>query len=326
MGEARVPGPPWFVAWVADWRRAQRRRRLASTSLRTWTVYVRDFGTFLTREGITTPRDLTREVVQRWQDSLLGRLQPSSQQVAVTALRSLLKWTDREELSVHSGLWAWLEAPHVDEKDPRVLEPAELGAILRHYARPRRDLAWMRDRALFWFLVTSDCRISEALQVERSQLRAGGPIVVVQKGGDEHRVVISSRARQWVTEYLQIRGRDDQPALWVRQGARGRHRLRADDANEIWERLAVQLGLQHFTSHSLRHTGVTELGAHDVGDEDIRAQAGWKSSAIMRRYRHVRDDRRQALVDRLDDLVPEPPPPTEGARGGRRRRFKVVGG
>lgn len=312
-------GPEWYREWVAGWRRAQQRRGRAPGSLRVWGVYLRDFGAMLEDEAVTGPELLTREIVQRWQDQLRPRMKPATQRVAVTAVRGLLKWADREEVSARSGLWSWLDTPHVPQGLPRALEPSALDAVMRAYASPRRDLVHMRDRALFWFLVTTGSRITAALRVDRDQAQSS--IIVRQKGGDEHRLVMSDRARQWVLEYLRLRGDDKEPALWIHVGPRSRRRLRADQANEIWSALAAKLGIPVFTSHQLKHTGVTELGERESSDDLVAKHIGWKSSAMMSRYRKLRDARRQELVDRLDDLVPEPaaPPPSR-----RRRRYRIV--
>jgi integrase len=315
-------GPAWYRGWVTGWRRTQLRRQKAPTSLRTWEVYLRDFGTFLLDDGVLEPELLTRDHLHHWQDGLRDRLAPASQQVAATAVRGLLKWADREELSAQAGLWTWLDTPRVPESLPRALEPQELEAILAHFAGAPRDLEHLHDRALFWFMVTTGARVSEVLQVDVGQVQ--GAMVVTVKGRREHRLVMSDRARGWVMEYLRARGPDDEPALWIHVGPRGRHRLRPDQVNELWARLAKKLRIRHFTSHALRHSGVTELHEHDVGDDDIREHVGWRTAAMMPRYRKVRDRRRQQLVDRLDDLIPEfPPEPPPRPTG---RRYRVVDG
>jgi integrase len=320
-GRSQDCGPDWFRGWVTGWRRSMLRRAKAPTTLRTWAVYLRDFGSFLLDNEVLAPELLTREHLQHWQDGLRDRLAPASQQVAASALRGLLKWADREEESIRPGLWSWIDTPRIPEALPRALEPAELEAILAHFAGAPRDLAHLRDRALFWFMVTTAARVSEVLQVDVAQIHGG--MVITQKGGREHRLVMSERARGWVLEYLRARGQDNEPALWIHVGPRGRHRLRPDQVNDLWRSLARKLRIRHFTSHALRHSGVTELHEHDVGDDDLRDHVGWRTAAMMPRYRKVRDRRRQQLVDRLDDLIPEAPaePPP---RGGR--RYRVVDG
>lgn len=313
--------PTWYHVWAEGWEGAQRRRGKSPNSLRTWSTYLRDLGAYLDEQGIISAELLTRDVLASWQDGLRTRgLAPASQQVAVSTIRGMLKWADRQELTPRSGLWGWLETPHVPERLLRALEPEELARILAHYGSAR-DLAALRDRALFWFLATTGARISEALQVNVSMV-TGGRMVVRKKGGGEHALVMSERSRSWVLDYLRLRGSDAEPALWVHIGPRGRHRLRPDQANDIWAALSAQLGVTPFTSHALRHTMVTELADRDdVSDDDIRQQVGWASASMMARYRKLRDARRQKIVDRLDDLVPEPAP---SPHRRRRRRFRVV--
>lgn len=314
--------PAWWQTWVADWTRAQQRRAKSPASVRTWTVYLRHLGAWLDSQEVLSPAELEREHLQRWQDELGRSLAPASVQVAVSAARSILKWSDKEGRSTTPGLWAWLDTVRVPDPLPRALDAGELAAILRHYAAPTRDVVRLRDRALFWFAVTTSARVSEILSVDRDQVQR--TMIVRLKGGHEHGLVMSARARAWVLEYLRARGTDAMPALWIHFGTQGRRRLRGDDANAIWAGLTGQLGIRPFTTHALRHTGVTELADHDVQDVDVVQHVGWRSSEMMMRYRRLASSRRQTLVDRLDDLVPSTPIPPAPARG--RRRLRVIGG
>jgi integrase/recombinase XerD len=325
MGESGPSvGPGWYQAWGEGWYRAQLRRGRAAASLRTWSVYLRNFGRFLEEEGVSSPDELTRDLLERWQDGLRDHLLPASQQVAVHSVRALLKWADLEEVSTRAGLWARLETPAIPERLPRALEPNELRAILEHYRPHRRNLIWLRDRALFWFLLTSGARISEALQVDVDQV--GEAMVVLQKGGREHRLVISARSRQWLGDYLRLRGRDLEPALWIHVGQRGRFRMRDDQVNEVWTRLAEQLHIRRFTSHALRHSAATELGELGVRDQDVSKHLGWRGLGQLVRYQELREARRQEFVNRLDDLIPPWPAPPEPRRRRRGRRYRVVQG
>ena len=314
--------PTWYYVWADGWEGAQRRRGRSPNSLRTWSTYVRDLGAYLEEQGIVSAELLTRDVLTSWQDGLRARgLKPASQQVAVSTIRGMLKWADRQELTPRSGLWGWLETPHVPERLLRALEPDQLARILGHYGSVR-DLGGLRDRALFWFLATTGARIGEALQTDVAMVT--GRMIVRKKGGGEHALVMSGRARAWVLDYLAARGRDQEPALWVHFGPRGRHRLRPDQVNDIWAALSASLDVAPFTNHALRHTMVTELADRDdVSDDDIRQQVGWATATMMTRYRKLRDARRQLIADRLDDLVPETPAPAAAPRR-RRRRFRVV--
>lgn len=88
--------------------------------------------------------------------------------------------------------------------------------------------------------------------------------------------------------------------------------LNLTEVNTIWAEVCAELRVPRFTSHVLKHTAVTELSELTDSDTAIADHVGWKGTAMMRGYRKLRDQRRQALVDQLDALVPavpaEPPP------------------
>lgn len=310
------PGPLWYGDLLKSWARSLRRRGRSPGTQRTYRWALHDFGRWLSHCHVERAEDLVAEVIYSWQDTLLDRdLGPSSRMVAATALRTLLRWAASEQLGVPAGLWERVDAVRVPDRDPRPLEPEHLQAILADFARRRRGLEQLRDRALFLFLLTTGSRIRAALSLNRDQL--AGPLVVRQKGGGEHRLLPSAQARVWIDEYLRARGRDDEPALWIRVGARGRHRLDPQRTNELWAQLADRLRIPRFTSHTLKHTAVTELGELTESDQEIAEHVGWKGTQMIRRYRKLRDARRQQLVDRLDDLVPDPPAPDQPRRRPR---------
>lgn len=326
--------PEWWRSWAQAWLDHQRRRGRSQASLDTWAWALRDFGTYLAQTDHHAPESMGKTTLRGWQDRISIRLSAASQQVAITALRQLLRWADREGLSAHPGLGVWLEGPRVAPPLPRPLQPAHLAEILRWYggeppvvARAPRGLSggnpdreWYRDRALFLFLLTSGCRISEALQLDREDVGAG-VLVVRQKGGREHRLVPSTRAREWLADYLRRRGRDQEPALWIHTGPSGRpRRLTDEQANGIWRQLAYRLGIPRFTSHVLRHTAATELLEAGASELDVQQQLGHASLATVHRYAKVRERRRRELADRLDALVPEQRPAVLKPINRRRRR------
>lgn len=317
--------PAWFGGLVEDWAAALARKGRAQKTIDTYRWILRDLGAWLAHCRVEQPEHLIPTVLYAWQDRLRARgLSPSGQAAAVTASRGLLRWAARERRGVPPTIWDHLESVQLPETLPRALWPDQLAAILAHYARAGRRLEELRDRALFLFLLTTGCRIAEALQVDRQDLVVSGRMVVRKKGGAEHQLVPSAKARAWLQDYDRARGRDEQPALWIRVGPRGRHRLTKIEANDIWTELCQQLGLERFTSHVIRHTAVTELGERGASDTEISKLVGWKSNAMAQRYRDVRTNRRQQLVDQLDDLVPDIVTPSPGRR--RRPQARVIGG
>jgi integrase/recombinase XerD len=324
-GAAPLLGPTWFVALGRDWFRSLSRKRRAPATIASYTTSLRNLGRWLEHEGVAAPNALSREHLQSWQDSLISRVGPKSQAVFAAAVRGLLRWAAREG-RVPPGLADWVEVVEVPDREPLVLEPEQLQAIVTWYQRPRPrgDLEWYRDRALFWFLLTSSARISEVLRLDLADVDRTR-WVVVQKGGGQKTLVISALARQWLQQYIVARGRDQEPALWIYVGpVTGRRRLRGTDVNAIWRRLSHQVGIPTFTSRYLRGTGATELNELDATAVDVAHHLGHHGIATVLRYAKLRDRRRQALIDRLDALVPEAPavPPPTPRRRARKARSK----
>jgi len=308
---------------VRQWQAALRRRGRSPNTLNAYAWAVNRLSTWLDGRPISVGQ------LRAWQDSL-AELRPASRLVAANAVRSLLRWAARErlgsELGIEPGLWEWVELPTVPERLPRALDPETLRRLLRWFAARRRDLGWQRDRALFLFLLTSSLRVSEALSLRRDQVERR-QIVVTQKGGGEQQVVVSARTREWVTDYLRVRGRDSVPALWVAVHSDGsRAALTAGTANRIWRRHARRLGVEPWTCHVLRHTGATELLEHGATELDVARHLGHRGLATVQRYAAVRLARRQELVDRLDDLVPTLPPVGSRRRATPPARARVTGG
>ena len=322
--KATPTGPPWYQDLCDGWRRSLARRGRASDTQQSYGWLLRDFGRWLDHCRVEQPGDLVPEVLYSWQDTL-ERLGPSSRSLAATALRGVLRWGAREGLGVPQGLWERIESVTVPQGQPRPLEPEDRDRLLAYFAKHDRGLEQLRDRALFMFLLSTGSRIAPVLALNRDEIRGAGAVIVRQKGGDEHRLLPSAIARAWLEQYLRARGRDDEPALWIRVGRRGRHRLLKPAANEIWRKAAQRAGIPPFTSHVIKHTAVTELGELTESDQEIADHVGWKGTQMMRRYRQIRSERRQRLVDQLDDLVPavadEPPAPRR-----RRPSMRVIKG
>lgn len=312
-------GPAWFRVLGADWFRAMRRRRRALGTIRTYATPLRHLGTLLEDVGIDDPGLLTRQALDVWQELVSQQVSPKSQSVYATAVRGLLRWGAREG-RLPPGLADWVEIVEVPEHEPLVLESDDLQRIIRRFQEDRGDLEYVRDRALFWFLLTSSARISEALRLDLVDLDRRR-WVVIQKGGGEKTLIISALARQWLERYLRVRGRDAEPALWIYIGpVAGRRRLTRADANVIWKRLAAQLRIPKFTSRWLRGTSATELNELDATAIDVAHHLGHRNLATVMKYAALRERRRQAMVDRLDQLVPPMPPAAPVRRRGRGRR------
>ena len=106
------------------------------------------------------------------------------------------------------------------------------------------SLEELRDRALILFLLSTDCRISEALRLDVEDWNPRH-MRVIGKGDRERTVTVTDRARQAVEEYLAAR--DDpspRPLHQLHPKDRGKreNRLTADGARHVCRELARRLG------------------------------------------------------------------------------------
>jgi site-specific recombinase XerD len=207
------------------------------------------------------------------------RLSAGSRSRALVAVRSCLRWLAKEGL-IDRDLWSRITVPKVPERLPKPIDPYELPRLLAGLSKtglegrrrsPTDAEVGLRDRALVHFLISTGCRISEALALNRTDIPPEGDRLVVRgKGSKERSVYLTVDAQAAVADYLNARC-DFSPALWInfdRSAADDRHRrLTSAGANGVIRRLSAKLGIRSFTSaHVARHTTATNLLEATGGD------------------------------------------------------------
>ncbi|HXN00844.1 MAG TPA: site-specific integrase, partial [Candidatus Dormibacteraeota bacterium] len=109
---------------------------------------------------------LRHEDLRAYQRHLAGRLKsPASRARALVAIRSWLRWIAREGL-IDRDLSNGITLPKLEQRLPKPIDPDELNRLLN--ALPRATQQDKRDRALVQFLVSTGCRISETLALDRT--------------------------------------------------------------------------------------------------------------------------------------------------------------
>ncbi|MGH8325846.1 MAG: tyrosine-type recombinase/integrase [Steroidobacteraceae bacterium] len=290
---------------IDDFTRHLARRAYSPSTIRAYMWGLSDLESFLQGRGMADFRQLRRRDLEDWQDSLIGRLTPSSRGLAHVAARVFLRWAgQREETGINPTAAAALERVKIPRALPRPIPADDLARIVRFLAprRPRMRLIDLRNRALFAYLLTTAARVSEVLQVTREDLHSA---IVWQKGGSEKILIIPPLAEAWVGDYLALR-RDDCPWLWVtHELAEGRpmHRLSPDGVREIWKGMARKLRVPSWTTHQLRHTGATILEEANVPDLVKIAHLGHSDFSTLRRYAGVNPARRQLAVDAMGQAL-----------------------
>ncbi len=251
--------------------------------------------------------DLGREDLRAYQRHLARLLpSPASRARALVAIRSWLRWLAREEL-IPEDLSNRVTVPRIEQRLPKPLPPEELTLLLR--SLPAEKAAEKRDRALVHFLISTGCRISEALRLDRSDVpRQGNRLVVRGKGAKERSVYLTDEARDALEDYLQSR-EDTSPALFVnydRASLAGRdRRLTAAGARHIVNRIRHRLGVWSFRSpHVARHTTATTLLEVTQGDVRLVQEIlGHANLNTLQGYTKIVDARKRAAYRRYGDYL-----------------------
>lgn len=267
-------------------------------TVRAYDSEIRKLLGFLAGHGHALTVDaLVHDDLRAYQRQLAGRLKsPASRARALVAIRSWLKWIAREGL-IERDLSNSITLPKLEQRLPKPIEPEELTRLLA--ALPHESQQEKRDRALVQFLVSTGCRISEALALDRTDFpRSGNRLVVTGKGAKQRSVYLTDDARAALEEYLSTRD-DTCMALFInfdRSITDDRlRRLTAAGARYIVKQIRKQAGAWSFKSpHVARHTAATTLLEVTGGDVRLVQEVlGHANLATLQGYTKIVDSRKQ---------------------------------
>jgi len=320
----RIPGPrdplPRQLEEYLEWLAVVRNR--PATTVRAYRQDLAKFVAFLsTHVDVRSPdvlEGLDRSVLRHYQVELAGVLpHPRTRARALVALRSFLRfscdegWTDKD-------LSRQITIPSFVMTDVRPVETEDVPRLLA--VLPTGNLRDLRDRALIAFLLSTGCRIAEALALDRADFRLS-QFRVLGKGGKYRSVYCTVGALGAVQDYLQARGPDPSPALFIsvarkdlyRGKAKPGNRLSTDGARMAFTALRERLSgdpeafrlLSAIRSpHTLRHTAATTLLEATDGDVRLVQEVlGHATLATLTIYTQITDRRKREAYRRLGDYL-----------------------
>ena len=271
---------------------------------------------------------IDRERLRRYQIDLAQVLAHARTRArALVALRRFLAYAYDEGWTAEE-LSRVVVVPRYTVGDPHPVPSEAVPRLLA--ALPSENLRDLRDRALVHLLIATGCRISEACALDRTDIRADG-FRVLGKGGKHRTVYLTEGALEAVREYLERRGPDESPALFISLARpeleHGRalpdNRLTTDGARRalvaLRRRLAEQgpavfaLIAELRTPHGARHTTATTLLEATDGDVRLVQEVlGHATLETLRVYTEITDKRKRAAYQRLGEYLTEQGGTAEG--------------
>lgn len=260
---------------------------------------------FFEKQKISSVEDITQDAIRsfrRWlsQEGASGRgVASSTQNYHFIAIRQFLKYLAKRDVPAMAA--EKIDLAKLPERDIDILYPEEVEALL---SAPKTDsLAGLRDRALFYTLFSTGLRISEAVRLNRDDIREKVNEITVRGKGNKVRVVfLSPEAKDVIKEYVTAR-QDIDPALFVRHkkqvGPDDDLRLTVRTIQRLIKRHAAAAGItKDITPHTLRHSFATDLLRNGADVREVQQLLGHSSITTTQVYTHLTDTHLQSVHEK----------------------------
>lgn len=189
---------------------------------------------------------------------------------------------------VLSSYFGWLEDEHIIYANPmhnigvikcqkKVREAFSDSDI----EKLKRNCTNKRDMAVVNFLLSTGCRISEAVSLNRNDINfETGECLVLGKGNKERTVYLNEVAILSMKEYLASRS-DDQEALFI---GRWNERILPGGIRTMLKRLEKVSGVENVHPHRFRRTLFTNLLNRGMPIQEVQVIAGHDKTDTTIRY------------------------------------------
>lgn len=223
---------------------------------------------------------LTPGDVGNWLNEFSRGKKPKTIDLVHAALSSFFSFCleeDYMEITVMKKRWK----PKIPKTLPKYLDEYEYA----HVKRIAEELP-IRDRALLLFLFTSGCRVSEASNLNISDVNIDKRTAVVTgKGGKIRFVYFSEECALVLKDYLQTRNNDPTEPLFMNKF---RQRLLMGGIQQVLKKVGIKAGLrQSFHPHVCRHTFATNMLARGADLQFIADKLGHNDLNTTRIYAQI---------------------------------------
>jgi integrase len=228
--------------------------------------------------GAVRPRD-----VAKYATAALERFAPKTVQVRLNVLHNVFATAMREEL-VDSNPVAGAERPTVKRRRWRILEPVEVGRVLRAF---EDDQA----RAMFLTLVLTGLRRFELLGLRWRDVDLVEHVLRVQESKTEEgerSIALSPALVTALVEQLErtpYKGADELVFCHPKRGSKIDHEWYAGEFREALAAVGIEDYVRPF--HDLRHASLTNGAAGGETPIALMARAGHRSMATTNQYVHL---------------------------------------
>lgn len=245
-----------------------------------------------------SPSEIDNEAVHHYRQWLArlpdGKgefLSRRTQSYHVIALRSFLKWMNKQGLNVLPA--DNIDLPKLEERQVSFLNGEQIDRLLS--APSMSSIQGKRDKAMLEVLFSTGLRVSEIVKLDRDKLdlerREFG---IIGKGGKARVVFLSKRAVEWLEVYLKAR-KDHFKPLFLRHSGKvdpamddEKVRINPRSVQRMVKKYARKMKLPvEVTPHTIRHSYATDLLQAGADLRSVQEMLGHKNVTTTQIYTHV---------------------------------------
>ena len=266
---------------------------MTAASANTTSAYasdIRQFAEWMSRQKVTSPKNVTREMVRQYLSFLTTNRQAKrSVTRKLAALRRYFEWQIRNK-AIKSDPTVGLRTPSGTGRLPKVLTKEQLDALLTCRDSEVPEWKSTRDTAVIELLYGSGLRVSELCSLDVDSVNArNNTVTVMGKGSKERRIPVSEPSVAAIKNWVKLRRevvdeKRDSVALFL--NSRG-GRLAPRDVRRIIDERA----LTPTHPHALRHTFATHLLDNGADLRAVQELLGHSDVATTQRYTQVSKER-----------------------------------
>ena len=227
-------------------------------TIQTYTRALKQFFTFLQRQGITAP---TVDTIRAYKKELTASVKPATVQAYIFVVRKFFSWTEMEGL--YPNVAGKIKGAKIDREPKKdYLTSSQVKAVLSEI--DRSTIQGKRDYAILALMVTCGLRDIEVSRANKEDLRTVGnntALFIQGKGHTEKAdfVIVPEATEAAIREYLSAKS-DASEALFtsLSNNSKGQRMTTRSISGVCKEAMkAAGYNSERLTAHSLRHTAVT---------------------------------------------------------------------
>ena len=269
-------------------------------SVQTWASYLEDIQAFFNHfsDKKTTDDLLESDLYEFLKYELAIGHSVSTALRRLSCMRNFFLFLKRD--GYYQGTIPDIEAPKKPKYLPNCLSEDEVEALLN--APDITTPSGLRDKAMLETMYSSGLRVSELINLQKSQVNlTKGVITVFGKGAKERKVPIADYAVEYIKDYIkEVRNKIDvNHSKYLFLSKKGEPLSRVYFFKQVKKYSELAGITTNVSPHTLRHSFATHLLNHGAQLRIVQSMLGHTNIATTQIYTHVSSEKLKTDYDKM---------------------------